>query len=147
MKKLTLLALFVCFSALVQAQDNQNLSDDNLAIQGYDVISYFDGAPKEGDKNISFEYAGAQYFFTSEANKNKFKTDPAKYAPQYGGWCAYAMGVDGSKVKIDPDTYTILDNKLYLFYNFGWTNTLPKWKKDEANLKTKADDYWAKQND
>ncbi len=64
------------------------------------------------------------------------------YEPQYGGWCAYAMGNSGEKVEVDPETYKIVDGKLYLFYNKYFTNTLKSWNKDEAKLKSKADESW-----
>ena len=60
----------------------------------------------------------------------------------YGGYCAYAMGFDGSLVEIDPETYKIIDGKLYLFYNAYFNNTKTKWDKDEKSLKAKADSNW-----
>ena len=69
--------------------------------------------------------------------------DPEKYQPQYGGWCAYAMGVSGDRVKIDPKTFKIINDQLYLFYNFWGNNTLKDWNKDEKRLKEKADSYWS----
>ena len=78
------------------------------------------------------------------ANLNKFKTNPEKYEPAYGGWCAYAMGATGEKVKIDPETYKILDDKLYVFYNFWGNNTLTDWNKNEKQLMTKGDQNWKK---
>jgi hypothetical protein len=76
------------------------------------------------------------------ANRDAFIKNPAAYEPQYGGWCAYAMGASGEKVEIDPETFKVADNKLYLFYNAYFNNTLPKWNKDEKNLKSKADQNW-----
>ena len=73
-----------------------------------------------------------------------FDENPTRFLPQYGGWCAYAMGDSGEKVKIDPETFKIIDGKLYLFYNFYFTNTLTKWNRDESNLKQKADQNWKK---
>ncbi|MEQ9146669.1 MAG: YHS domain protein, partial [Cytophagales bacterium] len=58
-------------------------------------------------------------------------------------WCAYAMGVDGSRVKIDPKTFKIVNGELYLFYNFNFTNTLKKWNENENELKAKADSFYA----
>ncbi len=124
------------------AQEQRNLKRGNLAAEGYDVVAYFGGEAKEGSSNFESTYKGAKYLFTNESNKEKFVSNPAMYAPQYGGWCAYAMGVDGSKVKIDPETYKILDNKLYLFYNFWGTNTLTSWNEKENDLKASADKYW-----
>ena len=68
--------------------------------------------------------------------------NPAKYEPQYGGWCAYAMGAKGEKVSVDPKTYKIVDGKLYLFYNRLFNNTLEDWNENEAKLKNKADANW-----
>jgi hypothetical protein len=84
------------------------------------------------------------YQFATEANLNKFKGSPEKYEPAYGGWCAYAMGATGEKVKIDPETYKITDGRLFLFYNFWTNNTLKDWNKDEKGLREKADKQWSK---
>ena len=81
-------------------------------------------------------------FALSQANLDVFKKSPEKFEPAYGGWCAYAMGNTGEKVEIDPETYKIVEGKLYLFYNAYFTNTLPKWNKEEKSLKTKADKNW-----
>ena len=84
------------------------------------------------------------YYFSSSANKEVFKKSPAKFEPEYGGWCAYAMGAKGEKVEIDPETFKIIHGKLYLFYNRNFNNTLKTWNKDETSLKTKADTNWQK---
>src|SRR5450755_4628616 len=73
--------------------------DDGLAIKGYDPIAYFKlNKAVKGKKDFSFSWQGVGYHFISEADLEKFKANPAKYEPQFGGWCAYAMGHDGSKV-------------------------------------------------
>lgn len=114
-----------------------------VAIHGYDPVSYYvDDKPLEGKKSISISYNGAVYFFSTPKNLETFKKNPSKYEPAYGGWCAYAMGAKGEKVDIDPETYKIINGKLYLFYNRFFNNTLPLWNKDEASLKPKADQYW-----
>jgi YHS domain-containing protein len=114
----------------------------NVALEGYDPVSYFDGVPLEGDPDIKFVYKHVTYQFASPDNLSKFKLTPEKYEPAYGGWCAYAMGETGEKVKIDPETFKILDGKLYLFYNFWGNNTLQDWQKDEKKLKDAADHNW-----
>ncbi|MDH4468037.1 MAG: YHS domain-containing (seleno)protein [Bacteriovoracaceae bacterium] len=116
---------------------------ENLAVQGYDVLSYYDNNPTEGNPQFSFKYETATYQFSSQEHLDQFKKDPAKYVPVFGGWCAYAMA-DGEKVAINPKTYKIIDGKIYLFYNRFFTNTLTKWNKDEPNLKTKAEAAWKK---
>jgi len=114
-----------------------------VAIEGYDPVSYYaDDKPLEGKKSISLSYNGAVYFFSTAKNLETFKKNPSKYEPAYGGWCAYAMGAKGEKVDIDPETFKIINGKLYLFYNRFFNNTLPLWNKDEATLKAKADQYW-----
>ncbi len=82
--------------------------------------------------------------FSNALNKEKFLKNPSHYVPQYGGWCAYAMGANGEKVDVNPETFKIIDDKLYLFYNAFFNNTLKSWNKDEKNLKSKADSNWKK---
>lgn len=114
-----------------------------LAIQGYDPVSYFTkNKAEKGNSKFSSVYLGVTYYFSSDANKKTFLVNPSKYEPQYGGWCAYAMGYSGKKVEVDPETFKIVDGKLYLFYNSFFNNTLTDWNKDEKNLKSKADKNW-----
>lgn len=144
------LILFAFFSHLsafsqteAQRQSHFNL-DDKLALEGYDAVSYFDGKPLEGDKKFATTFRGVKYLFANQANLAKFKNSPEKYEPAYGGWCAYAMGNTGEKVKIDPETFKIVEGKLNLFYNFWGNNTLEDWNKNEKALKAKADQNWKK---
>ena len=145
--KLTILLLLYCSLVLAQSDDLRtkhfNL-EKQVALEGYDPVSYFDNKPMEGKSEIKFTYKGASYLFSNPQNLIKFKANPEKYEPAYGGWCAYAMGETGEKVKIDPETFKIIDGKLYLFYNFWGNNTLTDWNKSEKPLKTKADQNWKK---
>jgi YHS domain-containing protein len=116
--------------------------DDGIGIQGYDPVAYFAGKAVEGKKEFSSTFEGVTYYFTSAANRDLFLKSPASYEPQYGGWCAYAMGASGEKVEVDPETFKVVDGKLFLFYNSLFNNTLPKWNDAEAQLKAKADKNW-----
>lgn len=118
--------------------------EDGLALGGYDPVSYFKGGPMKGKSAFKYVYKGIEYHFYSQANLDTFKATPEHYEPAYGGWCAYAMGATGEKVSVNLETYKILDNKLYLFYNRFFTNTLLSWNKEEAVLQKKADDQWNK---
>jgi len=118
--------------------------DNKVAIQGYDPVAYFKGKPAKGKKEISANFDGVVYHFSSIANRDNFLKKPMSYEPQYGGWCAYAMGSSGDKVQINPETFKILDSKLYLFYNAFFNNTLKSWNKDEVDLRKKADANWNK---
>jgi YHS domain-containing protein len=142
-----LIILIVVFTALSQPEaarkTNYNLKK-GIAIEGYDPVSYFAGKPKMGNENIKLTYQGVTYLFSNSANLNTFKSNPKKYEPAYGGWCAYAMGESGEKVKIDPETYKIFGGKLYLFYNFWGNNTRSSWNKNEAKLKAAGDHNWEK---
>lgn len=141
--------LLVCLVSLSFGQSdparlkNYNLKK-SLALDGYDPVSYFSNQPMEGSSTIKFEYKGVVYWFSSQSNLNKFKAASDKYEPAYGGWCAYAMGETGEKVKVDPETFKIVDGKLFLFYNFWGNNTLTDWNKNEKSLKEKADLNWKK---
>jgi YHS domain-containing protein len=116
--------------------------DHGVAIEGYDPVAYFSGKAIEGKKDLSYKHEGITYYFSSPANRELFVKSPASYEPQYGGWCAYAMGASGEKVEVDPETFKVVDGKLFLFYNSLFNNTLPKWNSAEAQLKMKADDNW-----
>jgi len=142
-----LLTLFVSQAIFAQGHGPYNLNKDHIAIEGHDPVAYFkEGKAVEGKKEFSTTVDGVNYLFSSAQNEALFKADPAKYRPQYGGWCAYAMGANGEKVEIDPGTFKIIDGKLYLFYNRFFNNTLKSWNKDEANLHQKADANWKKFN-
>lgn len=150
MNRILYVPIFLIFS-FVYTQNNSShrLSqfnlEDHLALEGYDAVSYFQNTkPKKGNKNFSTTYQGVTYYFVNQNNKQIFLSNPEKYEPQYGGWCAYAMGEDGDKVSVNPETYKIIDGKLYLFYNAYFNNTLKSWNKDEQNLKQKADKNWSK---
>ncbi|WP_437373061.1 YHS domain-containing (seleno)protein [Maribacter litoralis] len=132
-------------SISLQAQtENRNLNGQ-LAIKGYDPVAYFTkNKAIKGKKSLKADSDGAIYYFSSEEHKNLFKENPEKYTPEYGGWCAYAMGDSGEKVSIDPETFIILDGKLYLFYHTFFSNTLNSWNEDERHLKQEADKNWKK---
>ncbi|MBL7850218.1 MAG: YHS domain-containing protein [Cyclobacteriaceae bacterium] len=138
--------LALCLMASVTASWGQaaNLNlHDGLALQGYDPVSYFlQQKATKGRSELSYQHEGAIYHFASASNRNRFVQNPTAYLPQYGGWCAYAMGATGEKVEVDPETFKVTGGKLYLFYNRFFNNTLPKWNKDESSLKTKADRHW-----
>lgn len=124
-------------------QEHYN-SKKGIAMEGYDPVSYFGGHPLEGKSEIQFMYSGLTYRFATEANLRKFKAMPDKYEPAFGGWCAFAMGDTGEKVKIDPETFKVIDGRLYLFYNFWGNNTLAEWNKNEPGLKAKGEQNWRK---
>ncbi len=120
------------------------LVEKGVAAQGYDVVSYFSQKAQKGKAEFTHNFGGINYRFANAVNLETFKKDPTKYEPQYGGWCAYAMGAKGEKVEINPETFKIVEGKLYLFYNHFFSNTLTDWNKDEAHLKKQADANWQK---
>ena len=150
MKKLSIIVLVALMSLPTFAQTaakrakEYNL-ENKVAIQGYDPVAYFTQKKAlKGKTTLATTYEGVVYYFATQTNKEAFVKTPSSYEPQYGGWCAYAMGSSGEKVEIDPETFKILDGKLYLFYNAYFNNTLKSWNKDEVNLKKKAETNWKK---
>ncbi len=140
---------FMLFSAPAQDATQLNKKTYNLqngvAIDGYDPVAYFTmNKAVKGSKDFAVAYEGVVYYFTSEADKELFKKNSAHYIPSYGGWCAYAMGKDGSRVEVDPETFKIIDGRLFLFYNKFFNNTLKSWNKDEISLHKNADANWTK---
>ena len=133
------------YSQTSESSKNLNLNDSKLALAGYDPVAYFQQKKAiKGKATISVENDGATYQFSTQANKNIFVASPASYKPQYGGWCAYAMGAKGEKVEVDPETFKITDGKLFLFYNRFFNNTLDTWNENETKLKADADKNWSK---
>ena len=143
---LTLLTQLAQLSAQTPSRQQAfNLSGKHIAIEGYDPVAYFtQGKAVEGKATLAGTKDGITYHFSSSQNKEAFLAQPATYEPQYGGWCAYAMGATGEKVPVDPETFKIVNGKLFLFYNKFFNNTLKSWNKDEKNLNAKADRNWAK---
>ncbi len=121
-----------------------NLDESGVAIQGYDPVTYFSGQPTKGNSEIVSQHEGATYYFISEENKAKFESESTMYAPQYGGFCAVAIS-EGKTFPIDPHTYKVSDEKLYLFYNGKLGNTKPQWESEETTRKANADNYWQTQ--
>lgn len=145
-KSILIICLLFTFSVFSQ-NEIKRLAQFNLenkvAVQGYDPVSYFkQGKAIKGKKELRAIFEGVNYYFATSENRELFVKKPLEYEPQYGGWCAFAMGNSGEKVEIDPATFKIVDGKLYLFYNAYFNNTSKTWNKEEHNLKTKADVNW-----
>lgn len=115
-----------------------------VAVKGYDVVAYFDleeGAPAvKGDSEISSTHGEGTYYFSSQANKEKFDAEPEAFVPEYGGYCAYAFA-KGKKVGIDPNAWAIRDGKLYLNYN---KSVQSDWVAKADEFISQADAEWKK---
>lgn len=111
----------------------------DIAINGYDPVSYFnDRKPSRGIEEFEYKWNNTKYRFSCEENLERFKSNPAKYTPQYEGYCAFAMS-RGDYARIDPEAYAIVDEKLYLTYNRDIRNA---WLQDKENYINKADRIW-----
>lgn len=112
-----------------------------VAVGGYDPVAYFtDGKPLKGRADLTLEHQGATWRFASEANRDAFRADPARYAPQYGGYCAWAVA-EGYTAKGDPTAWRIVDGKLYLNYDASVQRT---WEKNIPGNITRANANWPK---
>ena len=116
-----------------------NVDRSGLALQGYDPVAYFkESKAVKGNKEISSTWQGATYRFASNENKADFDKEPAKYEPQFGGFCGYAVS-EGHTAKIDPEAFTIIDGRLILQYS---KSVLKMWNKEAAERLKKADANW-----
>jgi YHS domain-containing protein len=113
----------------------------NLAVGGYDPVAYFTkGKPVKGSSAIQLRFEGAKWRFASQANLEKFRANPGKYAPKYGGYCAWAVS-QGYTAKGDPNYWRIVDGKLYLNYD---ATIQARWEKDIAGFIRKSERNWPK---
>ena len=116
-RTLLLITTLFTFSAMAEDDAIKTGIFSNVTIDGYDTVAYFtQGKPVEGSDKFETTWRDATWRFASQENLDLFKQDPTKYAPQYGGYCAWAMS-EGNTAGIDPDAWHIEDNKLYLNYN------------------------------
>ena len=137
------IGFFLCVAlitvSVVQAQKAEVFSPSGKAINGYDPVAYFkDGEPVKGNEKISYQWNGANWYFSSTQNLDSFKSNPKKFAPQYGGYCAYGMS-QGHKASTEPDAWTIENGKLYLNYN---KRVKQMWSKDRLGYIKLADKNW-----
>lgn len=133
----TVLLVFVCFIA--PAQKSPIYTTNDGAIKGYDPVAYFmQGEPVKGSKSFTYEWKEADWYFSSQENLETFKADPEKYAPQFGGYCAYGVS-KGSLYKIEPEAWKIVDGKLYLNYS---KSIQKKWDADRDAFIRKAEENW-----
>lgn len=139
----SIVVLFLTFSTSVFSQTIDYNTKKGFAANGYDVVTYFNNKSEEGNKKFQAMFDGIVYKFSSEKNLNIFQENPEKYAPQYGGYCAYAVALKSDKVSINPKSFLIKNDKLYLFYNAWGTNTLELWlKKNQNELIEMGDKNW-----
>ena len=133
-------ALVVALPAAAAAAPRVNKSFfGSVALDGYDAVAYFtDGKPIEGRSEITHEWHGAVWRFATPEHRDLFAADPAKYAPQYGGYCAYAVS-KGYTADIDPEAWKIVDGKLYLNYD---REVQKLWEQDVPGYIRKADANW-----
>ncbi len=136
---------FVVWAALLLASPVFAVSPVNtslfgkVAIKGYDPVAYFtESKPVKGTKDFVFDWNGATWQFASAAHRDAFAKDPARYAPQYGGYCAWAVS-QGYTANIDPTAWKIVDDKLYLNYD---ADVQAKWSQDIPGFIAKADTNW-----
>jgi YHS domain-containing protein len=142
MKKI-LFILFVGVQFILSAQSIDYNLDKGYMAEGYDIVSYFNNNAKEGSSKYEVIYDNVKFKFSSQENLNLFNSEPQKYLPQYGGYCAYALAVKAKKIDIDPETFEIRNGKLFLFYNSWGSNALESWLSESPHdLKSKADKNW-----
>lgn len=138
----SVVGLALGFAAAVSAVEPINKTFlGSLAVDGYDPVAYFtEGKPVEGKKEFTYDWSGAKWRFASAANRDKFVSEPAKYAPQYGGYCAWAVA-NNYTADADPQAWAVVDGKLYLNYD---KKVQAKWQQDVPGNIAKGDKNWPK---
>ncbi len=133
------LAAALLVGGALAASAGINTNRAGVAVDGYDVVAYHTAAtPTKGSTSYTHAWKGATYHFANAANRDLFAANPARYAPQYGGYCAYAVA-QGAKADIDPEAWKVVDGKLYLNLN---KRIQKRWEKDIPGYIAKADANW-----
>lgn len=134
------IAALVLLSTTALASDLVNVSGaSKAAVNGFDTVAFFtDGKPVNGSPFISAEHQGATYYFATEEHKKLFSENPEKYAPQFGGFCAFGVAID-KLFPVDISTWQVRDDKLYLNLN---PDILKKFNEDLAGNAAKAEKNW-----
>lgn len=136
-----ILLVLISLSSAIWAADPINTNFRGVAVKGYDVVAYFQQSkPVKGNKSFTFKWKNATWYFSSAANLEAFKSDPERYAPQFGGYCAWAVS-QGYTANIDPEAWRIVDGKLYLNYD---RKIQAKWELDITGNIEKAQTNWPK---
>lgn len=140
MKRTIIIALAAFFAiAQAKAQKSEIFISGGKAIKGYDPVAFFKEAkPVKGADSLSYQWKAATWLFSNRENLEAFMATPEKYAPQYGGYCAYGTS-QGHKAPTETDTWTVVNDKLYFNYN---AKVKEIWTKDEQNLIQQADQKW-----
>ena len=138
-KSILMFSIFVFGGLSLFGQKSETFVQSGKAIRGYDPVAYFsEGKPVKGDDKLLYSWNNANWYFSSRQNLDLFKANPEKYAPQYGGYCAYGLS-EGHKAPTDADAWSIEDGKLYLNYN---TDVRKMWSKEKKDRIEKADKNW-----
>ncbi len=136
-----LFLLFMLGVSTLASAKPVNTTFTGLALKGYDPVAYFTlGRPVKGDARLTFEWKGATWRFSTTEHRNAFVAEPERYAPSYGGYCAWAMS-QGRLANIDPEAWKIVSGKLYLNYN---DDIQKRWERDIPGFIAKADVEWAR---
>jgi len=131
--------LFLISTFTVSAADPINTTFSGLALKGYDPVAYFtESTPVKGKKEFSYKWRDATWRFANAQHRDSFREDPERYAPQYGGYCSWAVS-QGNTADIDPDAWKIVNGKLYLNYSL---KIQKKWEKDIPGFIKKANIQW-----
>lgn len=143
--KFILFAILFSVASFVQAQVAP-VDDHGIAVGGYDVVAYFSGEAEKGFDSYSTEYNGVTYQFSSKENLKAFQKNATQYLPQFDGYCAWGIGAKKAKFPINPETFDIVDGKLYLFFNGPFKedkfNSLEPWNAETTKLMTEAHQNW-----
>src|SRR6516164_1201079 len=141
MKKGVLVVISIAGFISTRFQSSPVFIEDGKAIRGYDPVAYFNAnKPVQGKTEFVYTWDNAKWYFSSQQNLDSFRTNPMKYAPQYGGYCAYGCSQgQGHKASTSADAWTIVNDKLYLNYD---TKIRSTWNKDRQDRIIQADKNW-----
>ena len=137
------LAIIVSTNSFAQNKKANNIDDSKIGLQGYSPVSYLDlGLAQRGSKQFKATHEGIAYYFTSAEQKKAFQKNPAKYMPQFGGFCAFGVYA-GAKFRVDPNKFVVSNGKYYLFLNDLEVDAKQLWiSEKESKLLAKANSNW-----